>query len=168
MAGEVVGITTSKYSGFSSSGASIEGIGFAIPMDDVKLYIIELIQKGYISRPYMGVMVRDMTEFNGVYVDSVEAGGSAAVAGIRGGDIIISIDGTAVSSIAELTKLLQSFKVGQTATIKVYRMRQILDLQITFSEKPHTTSGSGVTPDNSGVPNQGSYQEWFDYFFGKD
>ena len=163
MKGEVIGITTAKYSGATSSGASIEGIGFAIPIDDVTALINELIENGYISRPYMGVYIRDMAEAIGVYVDSVEAGGPAALAGIKRGDIIVQLGEHGVTNTSELSKALYNFDVGDTTTVTVYRSRQLLELNITFTEKPNATAET-VTPD-SGASND-SYSDWFDRFFG--
>lgn len=59
MYGEVIGITTAKYSGTTNSGASIEGIGFAIPIDDVMGIISDLIDYGYVTGAYMGISVKD-------------------------------------------------------------------------------------------------------------
>ena len=89
MKGEVVGITTAKYSGSSSSGASIEGIGFAIPMDDVLEELQELRDFGYIKSAYLGVMVQNMDTSVasiyglpvGAYVVGVEEGYCAHRAG---------------------------------------------------------------------------------------
>ena len=101
MKGEVVGITTAKYSGTSGSGASIEGIGFAIPINDVAGIISDLVDYGYVTGAYLGVTVRNMdteaaTMYNlplGAYVESVEAGGAASRAGIQPKDIIVDLGG---------------------------------------------------------------------------
>jgi serine protease Do len=140
MKGQVIGITTAKYSGSTSSGASIEGIGFAIPIDDVKGMVQEIISNGYVSRPYLGVYIRDTSEGIGVYVDSVEPNGPADVAGLRSGDIIVQLGDDAVSSINELSKVLYGYKAGDTITVTVYRNRQIVNLTITLTEKPQTTN----------------------------
>ena len=136
MKGQVIGITTAKYSGATSSGASIEGIGFAIPIDDVKGMVQEIISNGYVSRPYLGVYIRDTAEGIGVYVDSVEPFGPADVAGLRSGDIIVQLGDDAVSSINELSRVLYGYKVGDTVTVTVYRNRQLVNLTITLTEKP--------------------------------
>ena len=163
MKGEVIGITTAKYSGATSSGATIEGIGFAIPIDDVAGLIEELIENGYVSRPYMGVYIRDMTEAIGVYVDSVELKGPAAAAGIKRGDIIVQLGQYEVSSISELTRALNHFSVGDTTTVSVYRNRQVLELTITFVEKPRETVEETVPESTT---SGGTIEDWFDHFFG--
>ncbi|MBQ8358990.1 MAG: trypsin-like peptidase domain-containing protein, partial [Oscillospiraceae bacterium] len=96
--GEVVGIITSKYTGSSSSGATIEGLGFAIPVDDVKGIISDLQQYGYVTGAYLGVYVRDVDESAqsyglpaGAYVEEPTQGYCAEKAGIRAGDIIINL-----------------------------------------------------------------------------
>ena len=136
MKGQVIGITTAKYSGNTSSGASIEGIGFAIPIDDVKGMLQEIMDNGYVSRPYLGVYIRDTAEGIGVYVESLEPLGPAYLAGMRSGDIIVQLGDSPVTSINSLSKALYAYKAGDTATVIVYRNRQILELKITFAEKP--------------------------------
>ena len=138
MKGQVIGITTAKYSGNTSSGASIEGIGFAIPIDDVKGMLQEIMDNGYVSRPYMGVYIRDTAEGIGVYVESLEPLGPAYLAGMRSGDIIVQLGNSPVTSINSLSRALYAYKVGDTAKVTVYRNRQLLELTITFTEKPQT------------------------------
>ena len=138
MKGQVIGITTAKYSGNTSSGASIEGIGFAIPIDDVKGMLQEIMDNGYVSRPYMGVYIRDTAEGIGVYVESLEPLGPAYLAGMRSGDIIVQLGNSPVASINSLSRALYAYKVGDTAKVTVYRNRQLLELTITFMEKPQT------------------------------
>ena len=165
MKGQVIGITTAKYSGASSSGASIEGIGFAIPIDDVRGLVDELIENGYVSRPYMGIFIRDTTESIGVYVDSVEANGPAAIAGIRRGDIIVQLGDYEVTSISQLSKALNHFEAGDTTTVTVYRSRQLLVLDITFVEKPQETPQQPTQPSEDQLP-ENPFEDWFDDFFG--
>lgn len=145
MRGEVVGIITAKYSGTSSSGASIEGVGFAIPIDDVLKKIQDLIEFGYITGPYLGVSVRDMdTSVSqafglpmGAYVVSVETGNCAYAAGVREKDIIIGLGEHEIESLNDLTSALQEFKAGDSTTIKVWRSGVVHEFNITLDEKPH-------------------------------
>ncbi len=142
--GQVIGITKSKYSGTSSSGASIEGIGFAIPIDDVLGIIEDLYQYGYVTGGYLGVSVRDVEAavienyglHAGAYVVSTVPGVSADRAGIQPKDIIINIGGYDVNSISALTRVLRNFKAGDTTTITVYRHGAEVVLSITMDEKP--------------------------------
>ena len=130
MKGEVIGITTAK-----STGDAVESIGFAIPINDVKGMIDELLEKGYISTPYMGVSITNEWDGVGVYVASVEPGSPAAAAGLKKGDLIVGLGDYATTTLAELDKALNNFEPGDTATISVYRNRQVVELTITFGER---------------------------------
>jgi serine protease Do len=173
MKGEVVGITTAKYSGNSSSGASIEGIGFAIPIDDVMKVVADLKEFGYVKSAYMGIMVRDlnveMAEIYGLpvgaYVDSVEAGGPAAKAGMQAKDIITGLGEFTIRNMSDLTRALRTFEPGDTTTVYIYRAGAQLQLRITLMERPREADTTTPTEPESGMPNEGSYEEWFDYFF---
>ena len=166
MKGEVIGITTAKYSGTSSSGASIESIGFAIPMDDIRNKIQELIDNGYVSTPYMGISVDNRMGI-GAYVVSVEPGSSAQNAGILAGDIIIALGEHNIETVNDISQAMRSFKVGDTTTVSVFRGRQIVELSITFAEKPNSTQSSTQTPTGgSDIPSNGSFEDWWEHFFG--
>ena len=173
MKGEVVGITTAKYSGYSSSGATIEGIGFAIPVDDVKEIFDDLIEFGYVRTAYLGVNIYNVDPdtsrmYNipmGCLVDSVTPGGCAAAAGVKSSDVITALGGYTVEGISDLTRALRKFEPGETTTITVYRAGQTLALSITLDEKPRENpSGTVTAPD---MPSSGDFQEWFNYFFGE-
>ena len=138
MKGEVVGITTAKYSGTTSSGASIEGIGFAIPIDDVNGKVTEIMENGYVSTPYMGIEVTNQFDGMGVYVSSVEKGGAAEAAGMKVGDLIVKLGDTNVTTLASLTPALKQYKVGDTTTVTVFRSGKLVELTLTFGEKPRT------------------------------
>ena len=105
--GEVIGITNAKYSSSgSSSEASIDNIGFAIPINSVRSIVESIIKNGYIVKPYIGVSVEDvsseMTSYGlpaGAVVRSVTDGAPAAQAGLQANDIITAVDGTDVKSL---------------------------------------------------------------------
>ena len=172
MKGEVIGITTAKYSGTTSSGATIEGIGFAIPIDDIIGMLEEIMNTGYVSRPYLGVTVNTSADGVGAYIYSVDDNGAAAAAGIRAGDIIVALGDAEVNSVDGLTRALRNLKAGQTTTVSIYRSRQVLTLDITLGEKPvSTASGSteeSAVPDSDSdeLPNQDDYNSWWDHYFG--
>lgn len=178
MKGEVVGITTAKYSGTSSSGASIEGIGFAIPIDDLMGMINDLTQVGYITGAYLGVMVKDMDAGAasayglpmGAYVQEVVSGNCAQTAGVQAKDIIVAVGEYEVGSVSDLTRVLRNFHGGDTTTITVCRAGAQLKLDITLDEKPRDTQQTEATDQNQqeGMP-EGSFEEWYQYlqpFFG--
>ena len=170
--GEVVGITTAKYSGNSSSGATIEGIGFAIPIDDVKGMISDLIDYGYVTGAYMGISVSNTDEESasmfglptGAYVLSVEPGGAADRAGIQAKDIIVDLGGTNVTGITTLTRALRNFKAGDTTTVTIIRSGGQLELEITLDEKPQATTEAAIPENDGNMPSVGDPSEWFDYY----
>ena len=144
MKGEVVGITTAKYSGSSSSGASIEGIGFAIPMDDVLEELQELRDFGYIKSAYLGVMVQNMDTSVasiyglpvGAYVVGVEEGYCAHRAGIQEKDIIVAVGDEKITTITDLTRALRDYEPGDKAKLTVYRAGQYMTLLVVLDERP--------------------------------
>lgn len=141
--GEVIGITTAKYSGTTTSGATIEGISFAIPMDDVYDMLEQLRTDGYIRTAYMGIRCTTAVTTTGmqlgVQVVSVEEGGSAAKAGIRKGDVITNVGGYEITNMTDLTRVLRQMEFEKEYSISVWRAgvgQQYLT--IVFTEKPQT------------------------------
>lgn len=148
MKGEVIGITTAKYSGTTNSGATIEGIGFAIPIGDVIGMLEDLRQYGYITGAYMGVSVSNVDEATselyglpmGVLVHDVSAGSCAQKGGIKAKDIITNLGGYKISNMNDLTRALRKFNAGDTITVTVYRGGAELQLSLTLDEKPQSNS----------------------------
>ena len=145
MNGNVIGITSAKYSGSTSSGASIEGISFAIPINDALRVIYDLQQYGRVTgRAYLGVTVRDLDGTTastyglptGPMIQSVEAGGCAEKAGLQQGDIIIGFNGSEIASYTDLVAALNKLKAGDTATITVFRAGAQVEASITLDERP--------------------------------
>ena len=176
MKGEVVGITTAKFSGQSSSGVSIEGIGFAIPVDDVTGMIEDLKKFGYVTGAYLGVMVLDVdttAQFYGVpagaYVEEVTAGGAAERGGLLSKDIITEVGGYSVTSVSDLIRVLRKFTAGDVVSVQVYRNGQIKTLSVTLDEKPHEEVQAETQPQlpqesQQQMPGGDAFQEWYDYF----
>ncbi len=146
MKGEVVGITSAKMSGTTTSGASIEGTGYAIPIDDVVKKITDLAQFGYVTGAYLGVAVQDMTKTEadryglpmGAYVAEVTPGYCAEEAGVQARDIIVELGGYVVESINGLTRALEKLEPGETTTITVCRAGAYIKMDITLDERPIT------------------------------
>ena len=144
MKGEVVGITTAKYSGASSSGASIEGIGFAIPIDDVVEELGQLQEYGYIKSAYLGVMVQNMDSSVasiyglpvGAYVVGVEEGFCAYRAGVQEKDIIVAVGEEKITTITDLTRALRGYEPGDKAKLTVFRAGQYQTLLVVLDERP--------------------------------
>lgn len=173
--GQVIGITTAKYSGTTGSGASIEGIGFAIPIDDVMPIISDLVEFGHVTGAYLGVTVQNTDEASaqmfglptGAYVIEVVEGGSADRAGIQPKDLIIELGGVTISNITELTRTLRTFKAGDETTITIIRSGKEQVLNITLDEKPYDPDPSYPQPDDD-MPQEGNYEDWFNWFFGRN
>lgn len=138
--GELIGIPSLKFSSSGRKGtASIEGIAMAIPMDVVQPVVNSLIQYGKVTRPKLGISVMTLRGSEeptegmlpaGVYVSAVSAGGSADVAGIRPGDIIIRIDGERVMLHTDLTNRIAAKSPGDTMTLTVYRIEGLEELTL--------------------------------------
>jgi len=138
--GELIGIVTAK-----SSGTNIEGLGFAIPINDAKPVIEQLMTGGYVKgRISLGLNLVDITDATtamlyrvrqlGVYVQKVNEGSAAQAAGFKAGDCIVSIDGASLASSADLKKILNNHKVGDTVTFTVKRNGQTLSLSVKLAE----------------------------------
>lgn len=141
--GQVIGINTAKYSGTSGSGATIEGIGFAIPIDDVKDIISDLKEFGYVNSAYLGVEVRDVDSSGvsyglplGAFVQNVVAGGAAEKAGVKAQDIIVNMAGHEIESVSDLQKALRKLEPGEETTVTVWRSGQQVNLRIVPDSKP--------------------------------
>lgn len=132
--GNLIGINTLKYAGSSYSSVAAEGLGFAIPIDTAYPIAMELIEKGEIIRPQMGVTVADyegpnepMTNYApaSVCVYTVNEGSPAEAAGMKQYDFIYAVEGERVTSLRELTTALDAFKAGDTVTITVIRYNNV-------------------------------------------
>lgn len=182
--GEVIGITTAKMSGASSSSATIEGLGFAVPVNDVKDIIKDLMENGYVTgKPYMGVQISSVTEAEakryglkmGAYVEVVDEGSSAERAGLKVGDIIIAIDETEINTHSALVATVATYRAGDTVTLKIMREHQEMELQLTFDEKQPEDQRTQVEQSpsvqqqpsvNQPYGGNGYYSQWpFDSFF---
>ena len=171
--GNVVGIVSAKYTR-SQSGVSAEGLGFALPINDVKAILTDLIEHGYVTgKPYMGVQVipvsSDAQRYGipaGAAVDYVAEGSCSEKAGLQVGDIITAIDDTAIDSPSALTAALSSnYKAGESATLTVIRDQQELKLSITFDEKNSQTEANNQIPITEEQPQQQLPGNFNDDFF---
>ena len=141
--GEVIGITNAKYSSSSaSSEASIDNIGFAIPIDQVRSIFESIITNGYIVKPYIGVTVSDVSTESqsyglpqGAAVRSVTENGPAAEAGLQENDIITTVNGEAITGSNDLVKLVKAASAGDTLELTVYRQGQTVTLTLTVGEQ---------------------------------
>ena len=142
MYGEVVGVTNAKYSSSSSSEASIDNIGFAIPINSIMDIVQSLIEKGYISKPYIGVQVIDVgTEARryglpqGAAIYSVVEDSPAEKGGLQANDIVTQANGTEITCGNDLVTLVQSLTPGDELNLTVYRQGQNLELTVIVEEQ---------------------------------
>ena len=135
--GQVIGITTLKL-----SGTGIEGVSFAIPINDTISIYQTLIEKGKVSRPFVGISGLDIDEATairngltkGIYVDSVVSGSAAEEAGIKSGDVIVSFDGKSISTMDELNEIKNTKNIGDKVEIEFYRKNELKTVTITLGE----------------------------------
>lgn len=136
--GKVIGINTLKL-----SGTGVEGIGFAIPINSTIDVYKELISKGKISRPFIGITGIDLDEatakknnlVEGIYVKSIENFSAAEKAGVKVGDVIIEADGSLVKNMDELNTIKNKHSVGDKLKIKVNRDGKEKELTLTLQEQ---------------------------------
>ena len=157
--GEVIGVTNAKYSSSSNSSASIDNIGFAIPINSVLDIVESIIEKGYISKPVIGVSVSDVSEEyqkfglpKGAAVQVVTEDSPAAKAGLKVGDIITKVNGKEITGHADLRSMVSASKVGDVLVMTVYRQGQTLELAVTVGEQIQSATGndSSSAPRSSG------------------
>ncbi len=143
MYGEVVGITNAKYSSSGYSGeASIDNIGFAIPINSVSEIVSSIIEKGYISTPYIGVTVGNVSEESqsygmpqGAAIRSVEENGPAAQGGLQANDIVTAVNGETIENSDDLKKNVADAEPGDKLELTVYRRGETLTITVTVGEK---------------------------------
>ena len=184
--GEVVGIVSAKYSS-SGSGASVEGLGFAIPMNDVVAMIQDIMTNGYITnKPYMGITPGSMNEqmaaqyrydvSTGVFIYSVEEGSAADRAGLKMGDVILKVDDNVIKTVEDLTSVKKQYAAGDTSTLTIYREKQEMTLELTWDavpvdqqsaqeEQPQFNNQSGGQNGNQYGGGYYSPFDIFEYFF---
>ena len=182
--GEVVGIVSAKYSSYADT--TVEGLGFAIPINDVQSIISDIMENGSVTdKAYMAITAGTMTQqmaaqykinaTEGVFVYSVEDGGAGDKAGLKLGDVITKLNDTQITSMEDLSAAKKGFKAGDTVTLTVLRDGQEITTQLTFDAQPQTTddttdssqsSDNGYNNGNNGHNGNG-YSDLYDYFFGR-
>ena len=141
--GECIGITNAKYSNNGSTNASIEGIGFAIPINDVIDMVSDIIEKGYVTgKPNVGILMEEVSNEaiqrygipDGAYISAVLDGSCADKAGIQEGDIITAVDDTAITSADELKEAVKAHKAGEKVNFTLWRNNETLTVAATLDE----------------------------------
>lgn len=141
VSGEVIGINTAV-------NAQAQGIGFAIPINTVKEVINELVSKGKVVRPYMGVYLQPLDKelaaylgapnTDGALIADVTPGGPAEKAGLIKGDIIYKVNGEKVKTPDDLTGVIKKSKVGAKLILEIFRGGKSRFIDLTLAEKPVT------------------------------
>ena len=157
--GEVVGITNAKYSSSSSSSsASIDNIGFAIPINHVKGIVTSIIEKGYIVKPYIGVSVTsvssEMVSYGlpkGAAVKVIAEGSPAEESGLEVNDIVTAINGEEITTSGELVKIVSASQPGDVLTLTVYRQGEAerLTIALTVGEKQQEALADNTSSEQS-------------------
>ena len=168
--GEVIGITNAKYSS-SSSGASIDNIGFAIPINSVMSIVESIIEKGYIAKPYIGVSVTSVSSETqsyglpkGAAVKAISEDSPAEKAGLQINDIITEANGTTIESSDDLVRLVGDLYAGAELKLTVYRQGETVELTVIVGEKIQSALGSA--DDQAQVQQQSSQRQFsFPGFF---
>ncbi len=165
--GEVIGITNAKYSG-SGSGASIDNIGFAIPINHVRGIVESIIENGYVAKPYIGVNVSDVSEETmgyglpaGAAVKAVSEDSPAEKAGLQINDIITAVNGKEISGRTGLSEAVSAASVGDTLTLTVYRQGKTISVNVTVGEQIQSALAN---EDNRQSSQQGGYGSLPDFF----
>lgn len=142
--GQVIGINTVKMSSYYSASATVEGLGFAIPISVAKPIIDELIENGYVAgRPAIGISGDSLPSYyrtyyrlpDGVYVTSVNEGSDAKAKGIREGDIVTAINGEKICSIDELNTVKNQYAAGDEVTLTIYRSGAYYEVTVTLIDQ---------------------------------
>ena len=162
--GELIGINSMKL-----TGESVEGMGFAIPINDAKPIIDQLISQGYVSRPYLGISGYDINESllsvvslkrdNGILITQLTKDGPAENAGVQVGDIIYAVDGENIASFDELSDIISAHQVGETLAFNINRNGNEITLNITLGEQ-------GTKLELKASPEKTNSNS-FSYFFGE-
>lgn len=139
--GKVIGINSAKI-----AVSSVEGIGFAIPINSVKPIIKELAEKGKVAHPYVGASLIDKTIAEhygfdadlkgGLLIMKLAKNGPLALAGAHTGDIILAFDGKKTSSVADLRDEINKHKAGDNVTVTILRNEREITLSVTLQEYP--------------------------------
>ncbi len=160
MYGEVIGITNAKYSNNgASSEASIESIGFAIPVNHILSIVESIVEKGYVAKPYVGLQVTDVSSEAqgyglpmGAAVNAVTEGGPAADAGLRRNDIITAVNNNKIESADDLVQIVSDSNPDDKLVMTIWRQGQTTEITVTVRENIQSATQqeqAPTTPQNN-------------------
>jgi serine protease Do len=169
--GEVVGITNAKYStSSSSSSASIDNIGFAIPINSVLNIVDSIIENGYISKPYIGITVQTVSTETQAYglpqgaaVKTVVEDSTAEQAGLQANDIITEVNGQTITSSSDLVNLIADCNIGDELNMTIYRQGETLQLTVPVGEKIQSALAEETDQSTSSSSSSSSQQYQFSF-----
>ncbi len=166
MYGEVIGVTNAKYSSSASSEASIDNIGFAIPINDIRGIVESIIEKGYYSKPYLGVYLTEVSDQSqlfglpkGAAIQSIVEGSPAEQGGLQAGDIVTRANDTEITSSNDLTTFVGHCAVGDTIVLTVYRQGETVEVTVTIGEQIQSANES-QTEEQPTTPNYPGNFPW--------
>ena len=142
--GQVIGINTMKMSSYSSTSATVEGLGFAIPITAAKPILDELIQQGYVSgRPAIGIQGETLgisTQLffhmpSGVIITAVEETSDAAAKGLQPDDVIVGLNDSAIDSLEDLVAAKNDLSAGDQVTLTIYRGGRYYEVTVTLMDQ---------------------------------
>ena len=165
--GQVVGITSAKV-----ASAEVEGLGFAIPIDDALPIVSDLMSYGYVTgRPTLGISGENVSNVysqyynipKGFFVRKIKDTSGAKAAGMKVGDIVIGIEGKLIETIEAFNKEVKNYKAGDTVKVSVYRDGEIIDLNVVLDEEAKETE-SDQSNQNTDEDLYRQYRDFFDQF----
>ena len=177
MDGNVIGVTTAKYSGSTTSGTTIEGLGFAIPINEALKVAYDLVDYGYVKgQAYLGITVASLDTVTAQYyglpvgprVESITPDSCADKAGLQVGDVIVALDDEPVENTAELLAALKRHKAGDTITLTIFRAGAETQITVTLDEKPSQDvidAATAARPDEEEEIPDGYQYHYPDGFF---
>jgi len=136
----VIGVNVQIATDGQGGASDNAGVGFAVPSNTVKTVVDDLIGGRTVQHPYLGIAVGDADSGSGAQVGTVRSGSPAAKAGLKAGDVIVSVDGTSIESANELTAVVAQHQSGDTLRLTVKRNGSTLTLNATLGTRPATAS----------------------------
>jgi serine protease Do len=160
--GNVIGVNTAI---FSPSGGNV-GIGFDIPAETAKMVVAQLIDKGYVTRGWMGVQVQPVTldiadslglkKAEGAIVDEPQAGSPAAKAGIKAGDVITSVDGKDIKDGRMLARSISGIAPGTEVKLGVWHNGDTKTVSLTLGQLPNDRQANAATGEHDNTATDGT------------
>jgi serine protease Do len=153
--GEVVGMNT-LIARQTSTGIAVEGINFAVPINEIKLALAQIVEKGRVTRAWLGVYIQDVIPGmekqlgvrEGALVTEVVSNSPAAKAGIKSGDVIVAVNGQKIKDSNDLQMAIMYRKPGERVTLTVVRDKKTINVEVVLEERP---AESAVAPSPQGV-----------------